>query len=234
MNTAIVLMLGAGGVACALVGLTRLRLARLIEDTPTSRIRSAHQGYVEIKGKTVLNGQPPLYVPRLQIPCVWYRYEVIRDPGQSRHHDHQPDDQQSNREIYLDDGTGVCVVNSHLAQVFPRRTVDHTEIGVRHRMSWIGIGETVYTLGWMNTLHPAPVVHDVIRPETPDTPEARYGQLAEPLGRITRHPHKHHPFFIGANYEHKVINGLRNAAIRWLIIGVMLTLAATAIGLTSG
>lgn len=44
------------------LGFRQLHRARLIEDTPTSRIRSAAQGYAELEGRAVALGDP-LYAP---------------------------------------------------------------------------------------------------------------------------------------------------------------------------
>lgn len=41
---------------------------RFIEDTPTARLRSSHQGYVEIEGKGAMIADKPIYAP-LIIPA---------------------------------------------------------------------------------------------------------------------------------------------------------------------
>jgi len=50
--------------------------ARLIEDTPTSRIRSAAQGYVELVGLSAMLDGPDIIAPLSKIPCTWFRYKV--------------------------------------------------------------------------------------------------------------------------------------------------------------
>jgi hypothetical protein len=200
------------------ISMANFRLARTIEDIPTSKIRSAPQGYVEIKGKTTLNGQSPLYVPRLEVPCVWYRYQLFRDdqgePGD------EEKDKESIRGIYLEDATGICSAHAHLAEIYPTNVVQHVESALRHKMSWIGVGEQVYVLGWLKTLHPAPRVGDVIAKETPDKLELRYGQLKEPLGTLTTHPDKRYPFVIKSGYEHRVTVKLRRESVYWLAASV--------------
>jgi hypothetical protein len=201
-----------------LLSISHFRLARTIEDIPTSKIRSAHQGYVEIKGKTTLNGQSPLYVPRVEVPCVWYRYQVFRDdqgePGDEER------DKESIRGIFLEDATGICSAHAHRAEIYPTNVVQHYESNAIHRMSWIGVGEFVYVLGWLNTLHPAPRVDDVIAKETPEKGELRYGQLKEPLGTITTHPNKRYPFIIKSGYEHRVTLELRQKSVFWLVVSI--------------
>lgn len=52
------------------------RRARIIEDTPTSRIRSAAQGYVELSGVGNVMDGDPVIAPLTTTPCTWYRYKV--------------------------------------------------------------------------------------------------------------------------------------------------------------
>lgn len=53
-----------------------LRRARIIEDTPTSKIRSAAQGYVELHGHGQIMDGLPIVSPLTGIQCTWYRYKV--------------------------------------------------------------------------------------------------------------------------------------------------------------
>lgn len=101
-----------------------LRRARLIEDTPTSRIRSAAQGYVEIAGNArVLPGTQNL-APLTQRPCVWWRYRISRrndsGSGTSRRSRWQTvASGTSSVPFLLDDGTGQCIVQPDGADVIP-------------------------------------------------------------------------------------------------------------------
>ena len=61
----------------ALYRMTRgLHHTRLIENTPTAKIRSAVQGYVELNGQTRLMEGPVIVSPLSGKSCVWYRYKV--------------------------------------------------------------------------------------------------------------------------------------------------------------
>ena len=51
-----------------------IKWRRAINDTPTSRIASAAQGYVELQGSGLPLGGLPLLSPRMALPCLWYRY----------------------------------------------------------------------------------------------------------------------------------------------------------------
>lgn len=103
-------------------GFRGLRLARLIEDTPTAKIRSAHQGYVELEGR----GQPmpgePLIAPLTTQACVWYRYTIER-----REDDRQEGvkvgrwkvikEETSDALFHLLDDTGLCIVDPEGAEI---------------------------------------------------------------------------------------------------------------------
>ena len=75
-------------ITLALVGLTsfwawhaNLKRYRTMADTPTSRIVSAPQGYIELVGR---GHQPPgdrLISPINGLPCLWYRYRIERKHG---------------------------------------------------------------------------------------------------------------------------------------------------------
>lgn len=68
-------------------GFAYLKHYRLITGTPTSRIRSAHQGYVEITGHITEGEYGPLIAPLSGRECVWYRYSVahLQSSGKTKH-----------------------------------------------------------------------------------------------------------------------------------------------------
>ena len=64
-------------------GLRSFWKLRLIVDTPTARIRSAAQGYVELTG--IAHPHRELVAaPLTGTPCVWYRYEIEERRGSGR------------------------------------------------------------------------------------------------------------------------------------------------------
>jgi hypothetical protein len=99
-----------------------LHVARMIEDTPTSRIRSAAQGYVELAGRCgALDGSRNL-APLTQRPCVWWRYRVQRRTGSASRGSRRTTWQtvsagRSEQPFLLDDGTGQCIVQPAGAEV---------------------------------------------------------------------------------------------------------------------
>jgi len=92
-----------------------LHIARMVEDTPTSRIRSAAQGYVELAGRCrALDGTENI-APLTQRPCVWWRYHVQRRTGSGSSSNRRTKWQKvssgrSEQPFLLSDGTGDCIV----------------------------------------------------------------------------------------------------------------------------
>ncbi|MEJ2454037.1 MAG: GIDE domain-containing protein [Candidatus Thiodiazotropha sp.] len=93
-----------------------LHRARLIEDTPTSRIRSAHQGYVELIGEAALMRGEPIIAPLSGMPCCWWRYKIERknDKGWRL-----TNSGQSESLFLLRDETGECVIDPDGARITP-------------------------------------------------------------------------------------------------------------------
>jgi hypothetical protein len=118
------LTLGVAVIAGGTAALRWLRIARLIEDTPQSRIRSAAQGYVELSGNGLpLPGTRNL-APLTQRPCVWWRYRVSRrterGSGKGRREAWETvASGTSSVAFLLDDDTGQCVVQPDGAEVVP-------------------------------------------------------------------------------------------------------------------
>jgi hypothetical protein len=100
-----------------------LHVARLVEDTPTSRIRSAAQGYVELAGRCKpLGGIATNPAPLTQRPCVWWRYRVQEKvdtgpSGKRRRSWRTVNSGYSELPFLLDDGTGECIVQPMGAEV---------------------------------------------------------------------------------------------------------------------
>jgi E3 Ubiquitin ligase len=93
---------------------------RVIEDTPTSRVRSAAQGYVEISGLSLLPPDSHIKAPLTGKPCAWWRYKIEerRSTGRSRSWVTIQSD-TSAESFLLDDGTGQCLIDPRGAEVFP-------------------------------------------------------------------------------------------------------------------
>jgi hypothetical protein len=116
----------AAGVGAVLfvIGFVRLKHARLLEDMPTSRIRSAAQGYCEFHGHARQLPGPPIVSPLSSERCCWWEFEIEQlqkdDKGRSRW---VSIEKKTSDELFLlDDGTGQCVVDPVGARVIPNRS----------------------------------------------------------------------------------------------------------------
>ncbi len=114
---------------CFWFGFRNLRLARLIDDTPVSRVRSAAQGYVELSGIARMMAEgPPTIAPLSRLPCAWWMYRIEQHTGTGR--DARWDTVNRGVSVApfeLVDATGACLVGPTGADVRPG-----------HRDSWRG------------------------------------------------------------------------------------------------
>jgi hypothetical protein len=108
------------------------RRVRLIEDTLTTGLDSAAQGYVELEGKVSLYDDEVVRGMGLDLPpMVWYRSLTS----------------ESGAGFILDDGNGRCTIDPREAEVItPRYNYNDC------RYNAIYPGETIYALGQLETL----------------------------------------------------------------------------------
>lgn len=96
-----------------------LRTARLIHDTPTSKIRSAAQGFVELEGmadeiKTTLSA------PLSGRDCVWYRFQIQKKHKSGKETTWRTiQSGQHPGPLLIRDATGECFINLHRAAIYP-------------------------------------------------------------------------------------------------------------------
>jgi hypothetical protein len=100
-----------------------LRRLRLIKDTPTSRVASAAQGYVELAGLGKAFSGQQLVSKLSGTPCLWFKYRVER---RSDDRWEKVEEGRSDDTFLLDDGSGECVIDP-----------DGAEIISSHRRTWI-------------------------------------------------------------------------------------------------
>jgi hypothetical protein len=91
-----------------------LRRERLIKGTPTSRIGSAAQGYVELIGNARPHGSP-IVGKYSFLPCLWYRYKVEHRNSERKWQTESHG--ESSATFMLDDGSGTCVVDPQGAEI---------------------------------------------------------------------------------------------------------------------
>ena len=119
-------------------GFRSVRRARLIEDAPSARVRSAHQGYVELNGVAKAMDGEPVVAPLSAVHCCWYRFKV----EERRNDKWQTTRKGESADLFLlRDATGECVVDPEGA-----------EITVRNKETWYGDGSSVGMPGLHRTV----------------------------------------------------------------------------------
>lgn len=108
-------------------GFRRLHHARLIENVPTARVRSAHQGYVELVGHAEVLPGEPIIAPLSGSHCCWYDYRIERRSGK---HWNLVDKGTSEAVFVIRDDTGDCLIDP-----------DHAGVTSTHQQSWYGSSE---------------------------------------------------------------------------------------------
>ena len=143
---ALVLLLATG-----LLGwLSALRHARLIDDTPTSRIASAAQGYVELRGRGQPLGGTPLLSPVNGLPVLWYRLLIERRQRDGKWRPVSND--ESEASFLLDDGSGSCVIDPDGAEMLVRRRDVTLRDDLRYTQWSLIRHDRLYVLGDFATL----------------------------------------------------------------------------------
>ena len=148
----------AGWIVCmALIIITSLfawvsawRRRRVITDTPTSRIASAAQGYVELQGVGRPLDDPPLHSHLTGLPCLWYRWDVREKTNNNKWV--TVDKGESDTSFLIDDGSGSCIVDVEGAEILTR----HRDIWRQDRYSYtewkLLNNEQIYALGEFSTV----------------------------------------------------------------------------------
>lgn len=156
------------GIVALVIGLSR---ARIILDIPTSRIRSAAQGHVELKGRARMLDGLPIIAPLSRQPCCWYEYAVWRyEVGEGRNSGWQKLDEGRSEALFaLDDGTGLCIIDPDDAVVVTERahrwynsTLEHSGLTTgrgmfgrdryRYQERRLEDGGELYAMGFFRTV----------------------------------------------------------------------------------
>jgi E3 Ubiquitin ligase len=109
------------GSACGFGIFHYLRRARIIENTPTSRVASAAQGYVELQGLCEPFAGTVQQAPLSKFDCVWYSYCTEKHVSGSRGKSEWRTIHSGRSEapFALRDASGVCVIDPRGAEVTP-------------------------------------------------------------------------------------------------------------------
>lgn len=165
---------GVGALVSLWRSLVSLDRARHIEDVPTSRVRSAAQGYVELVG-IAHPDQASLKAPLTGKTCLWYDFCIERYTRTGKTHSWRTVRRgRSEHSFFLRDETGDCHLHPDGADILPlqkQRWYGNTErpmtyggsggSGVlfgsgryRYTERRISEGDPIYALGLFQTLQP--------------------------------------------------------------------------------
>jgi hypothetical protein len=136
--------------------------SRMIQDVPTSKVRSASQGYVELTGLAKSMDGPAIVSPLSRKSCVWYRYKIEEkvkqydSKGRSKSHWKVVKQETSEELFLLEDETGRCVIDPDDADVLAtnkrvlyKRLVSPPR---RYTEELITVREPLYAIGLFNTV----------------------------------------------------------------------------------
>ncbi len=117
------IVLAAVAIAAFVAIFLFLKRANIVADTPTSRARSAAQGYVELSGFGRLMNGPPIVSPLTGITCTWYSNSIEEwsdgyNTTFGRRSSWRTVSSDTSSDLFmLQDETGVCVIDPDGAAV---------------------------------------------------------------------------------------------------------------------
>jgi E3 Ubiquitin ligase len=146
-----------------------LRRARVIEDTPTSRIRSAAQGYVELHGTQLRMEGDPVVAPLTKLDCTWWSYQIERYERSGKNSHWRTIHSGISEACFLiEDDTARCIIDPDEAEVtgathivwkghaeWPTSAPESSSIlgfgRYRYTERRMHHGEQIYALGFFHT-----------------------------------------------------------------------------------
>ncbi|HQR50364.1 MAG TPA: hypothetical protein PKW44_01855 [Methylophilaceae bacterium] len=129
---------------------SNLRRNRAIADTPTSRVASAAQGYVELYGPAV-RGAEFLARSRLSgMPCVWYRHVTYQKNSDGEWAEIARG--TSDTLFALEDGSGRCLIDPDHAEVITTHSRTWIEGDYKHIEEQLFASDNIYALGEFTTV----------------------------------------------------------------------------------
>jgi hypothetical protein len=142
------------GIVIFAVGFVWFRRKRLIENIPTSKIRSLAMGLVEINGVVVPYQEKLLVSPLTKKNCVYYHYLVERyeehyNPKTKRKEGHwvMVQNEKQNVQFSLKDDTGMVLVDPNRADVDVKKDYQTRQGNMRYSEWYIEPNDALYILG---------------------------------------------------------------------------------------
>ena len=129
--------------------LSALHRLRMVRDTPTSKVASAAQGYVELTGRGKPFGDMPLISKLRVLPCLWYRYKVEQRTSEDKWK--TVDSGESSDSFVLRDDTGDCVVDPEYAEIITKHHDQWHEGDYRYTEWKLINSDYLYVIGEFRT-----------------------------------------------------------------------------------
>ncbi len=126
-----------------------LHRLRAIAGTPTSRIASAAQGYVELVGRG-RPGATPLISKLRVLPCLWYRWKVEQHNTENQWS--VLDKGESTDYFVLRDDSGDCVVDPEQAEIITKHCDRWTDGSYRYTEWKLIQDDYLYVIGEFKTV----------------------------------------------------------------------------------
>jgi len=141
--------LSAISLISVIAWLSALNRLRAIRDTPTSRIASAAQGYVELAGSGQPFGDPPMLSKLSLLPCLWYRYKIEQ---RDEKNNWKTVDSGETRDCFmLRDESGSCVIDPASAEIITRHRNQWQQGGDRNTEWTLIKDDPLYVIGQFRT-----------------------------------------------------------------------------------
>ncbi|HEU0282576.1 MAG TPA: hypothetical protein VFQ99_02240 [Gallionella sp.] len=141
--------LGLTAAISIVAWLSALKRLRAIRDTPTSRIASAAQGYVELMGNGRAYGETPFISKLSRLPCLWHRYRI--DEKNDDNEWRTIDKGESTEPFLLDDGSGTCIVDPSGAEILTKHKDTWREAQFRYTEWKLISSDSLYVIGEFRT-----------------------------------------------------------------------------------
>jgi hypothetical protein len=126
-----------------------LQRLRTISGTPTSRIGSAAQGYVELIGRG--RPGPAALISKLRVlPCLWYRWKVEERDGENKWS--TLDQGESSDYFVLRDDSGECIVDPEHAEIITKHCDEWSEGNYRYTEWKLIQDDYIYVIGEFKTV----------------------------------------------------------------------------------
>lgn len=141
--------LGIMSIVSLFAWYSALRRLRTINGTPTSRIASAAQGYVELIGRG-RPGATPLISKLRVLPCLWYRWKVEQRNGENEWS--TLDKGESSDYFVLRDDSGDCIVDPEQAEIVTKHRDEWRDGSYRYTEWKLIQDDYLYVIGEFKTV----------------------------------------------------------------------------------